>query len=188
MNPFAVGPLIDKAGFEKVQRHVLDALSRGGRACSAESAAEGDLNKGFFFQPTVLAQINTEMLVMQEETFGPVLPFYLSRAKTKSSPPPIACRRDWQRIFIRATQRTRSTARRETAVRHRRCERLAAGAPHVPFGGIKQSGIGKEGGRLGLEEFLDTKLSRWQGKGRARLLPSRGPPMSGSAGASPSQD
>src|SRR5690606_30169694 len=64
-----VGPLVDRAGLEKVQRHVDDAVAKGARV-----AVGGRAGAGFFFEPTVLTGVTPEMLIMREETFGPVSP------------------------------------------------------------------------------------------------------------------
>jgi succinate-semialdehyde dehydrogenase/glutarate-semialdehyde dehydrogenase len=155
-----VGPLIDAAAMEKVERHVADALARGARAVigGKRVVLEGELQQGRFYPPTVLVDVTDEMLVMREETFGPVVPIVPFNAEED-----VLRAANAMPLGLAAYFYSRDAAR---------CARLVdkfeygivgvndalPGAAHVPFGGIKQSGVGKEGGRLGLDEFLDTKL------------------------------
>ncbi|HEY6821971.1 MAG TPA: NAD-dependent succinate-semialdehyde dehydrogenase [Burkholderiales bacterium] len=150
----AIGPLIDEQGLRKVEKHVADALSKGARVALGGKAHE---RGGLFFQPTVLTNVTPEMIVSYEETFGPVAP--LIRFKTEDEAVRLAnatefglagyfYSRDVGRIF-------------------RVAERMEAGIIGVnagiistevaPFGGVKQSGLGREGSKYGLDEFLETK-------------------------------
>jgi succinate-semialdehyde dehydrogenase/glutarate-semialdehyde dehydrogenase len=154
-----VGPLIDEEGMEKVEAHVGDALSRGAELLTGGSRlTDGDLSKGLFYEPTVLSRVTHDMLVMREETFGPVAPI----ATFKSDDEVLSYAND-SPYGLAAFFYTRDIGRVQTM-----SERLEygliginnarLGAVHIPFGGMKQSGIGKEGGRSGLEEFLETKV------------------------------
>jgi succinate-semialdehyde dehydrogenase / glutarate-semialdehyde dehydrogenase len=154
-----VGPLIDGDGLRKVEEHVADAVERGASLLAGgEREAVAQRDSGLYFQPTVLGDVTPEMRVMREETFGPVAP--LAAFATEDEVVAAANELPWG---LAAFFYTRDLAR---AVRV--AERLEYGiigvndplpaAPQLPFGGVKQSGIGKEGGRLGIEEFLDTKL------------------------------
>jgi succinate-semialdehyde dehydrogenase/glutarate-semialdehyde dehydrogenase len=148
-----VGPLIDKAGLEKVESHIADAISRG-----AKVLIGGKTSHGLFFPPTVLVQLKPDMLIMREETFGPVAP--------------IVSFVNEDEVVAAANELPQGLAAYFYTRDANRCARLVEklrygivgvndslpGAVQVPFGGIKQSGIGKEGGRIGLEEFLDTKF------------------------------
>ena len=148
-----VGPLIDKAALEKIESHVADAMSRG-----AKILIGGKRMNGLFFEPTVLVQVKPDMLIMREETFGPVVPIVSFRGEDE--------------VIAVANELPQGLAAYFYTRDANRCSRLVEklqygivgvndslpGAVHVPFGGIKQSGIGKEGGRMGLEEFLDTKF------------------------------
>ena len=154
-----VGPLIDKAGLEKVERHLADALAHGAKALiGGRRMTDGEFGKGFFFQPTVLVQVKPDMLIMREETFGPIVPVVSFKSEDE--------------VVAAANALPQGLAAYFYSKDASRCARLIErlhygvvgvndsmpGAPYVPFGGIKQSGIGKEGGRMGLEEYLDTKL------------------------------
>lgn len=154
-----VGPLIDEEGMEKVEAHVGDALSGGAELLTGgRRLTDGDLSKGLYFEPTVLTRVTHDMLIMKEETFGPVAPIatfksddeVLSRAN--DSPYGLAAffyTRDAGRVIM-------MSERLEYGLVGINNARL--GAVHIPFGGVKHSGIGKEGGRQGLEEFLETKV------------------------------
>lgn len=149
-----IGPLINGRAVDKQRRHVEDALARGARCL-----AGGDVHPAgpLFFSPTVLADVPADALIMHEETFGPVAaiaPFdteaeVIARANDSeygliaylhsSDPRRIyRCSRALQFGMV-AVNRTKVT-----------------GAP-IPFGGMKQSGLGREGARLGLEAFTDVK-------------------------------
>lgn len=147
-----IGPLVDSQGLEKVKRHVSDAIEKGGKV-----ATGGRNLEGLFFEPTLLTAVTPEMLVMQEETFGPVAPLLTfsddgEAIRAANATPFGLAGYLWTRDLRRA---------------YRVAEELECGivgindglpaAAQMPFGGIKSSGVGREGGRLGLEEFLDAK-------------------------------
>jgi succinate-semialdehyde dehydrogenase/glutarate-semialdehyde dehydrogenase len=153
-----VGPLIDERGFAKVVAHVDDALKKGARVLAGGKPA--DLNgglKGHFFQPTVLADANARMRVMYEETFGPVLPIATFETEDEAirlandTPFGLAAyfyARDVGRIF-------RVSERLEYGIVGAN-DPLPTG-PHIPFGGYKESGLGRENGSMGIDHFLETK-------------------------------
>lgn len=154
-----VGPLIDEQAFLKVKGHVDDALAGGAHLLVGGSRREeGDFSRGLFFEPTVLTNVIHSMRIMKEETFGPVAPLI-----------PFGTEEEVLRFAnetpygLAAFFYTKDLSR---AVRF--AEKLEygivgvndplPGAVQAPFGGVKQSGIGREGGRSGLEEFLETKF------------------------------
>jgi succinate-semialdehyde dehydrogenase/glutarate-semialdehyde dehydrogenase len=154
-----VGPLIDEEGMQRVEEHVADALEKGANLLLGGSRMKDrEFAKGLFFEPTVLSRVTHDMLVMKEETFGPVAPIL-----TFESDEEVLSYANGSRYGLAAFFYTRDIKRAILT-----SERLQyglvginnsrLGAVNIPFGGIKHSGIGKEGGRLGLEEFLDTKL------------------------------
>jgi succinate-semialdehyde dehydrogenase / glutarate-semialdehyde dehydrogenase len=154
-----VGPLINEAGLQKVHEHVEDALARGAKLLlGGHRRMDGEFAGGLFYEPTILAGVSHEMRIMHEETFGPVAPIMAFAvedevvAAANKSPTGLAAF-----FFTRdLTRATRVAERLEYGIVG--VNDPLPGAAHVPFGGVKQSGFGKEGGRLGLEEFLNTKL------------------------------
>jgi succinate-semialdehyde dehydrogenase / glutarate-semialdehyde dehydrogenase len=149
-----VGPLIDAAGRDKVSALVTDAVDRGARVLVGGDTIEG---AGYYYQPTVLADVPLDSRMQHEEIFGPVAPVTSFATEDDA----VAAANDTPYGLV-AYVYTRDLAR---AVRV--CERLEAGMiglnqgivsnPAAPFGGVKHSGLGREGGRVGIEEFLETK-------------------------------
>jgi succinate-semialdehyde dehydrogenase/glutarate-semialdehyde dehydrogenase len=149
-----VGPLIDATARDKVCSLVDDAVGRGARVLVGGKAQPGP---GHFYPPTVLADVPEEAVLRHEEIFGPVAP--VSSFQTEDEV--VAAANDTPYGLV-SYLFTRDLAR---AVRV--CERLETGMvglnqgvvsnPAAPFGGVKHSGLGREGGRVGIEEFLETK-------------------------------
>lgn len=154
-----LGPMIDEEGVRKVEQHVADALEKGAKLLfGGKRKKNGQFAKGLFYEPTVLSDVTHEMLVMREETFGPVAPVatFVSDdeavAFANGTPYGLAAF-----FYTRDTRRAQLISEKlDFGLIGVNNSRL--GAVHIPFGGVKHSGIGKEGGRLGLEEFLETKL------------------------------
>ncbi|KIL51868.1 NAD-dependent succinate-semialdehyde dehydrogenase [Jeotgalibacillus soli] len=150
-----IGPLIDKDGYEKVQRHVNDAVEKG---ATVLTGGEGQVNgDAYFFQPTVLANANTDMLVMNEETFGPVAPIMVFDEDHEA----VRLAND-TRFGLAAYFFTENLSRGNAIMEGLDYGIIGwnDGAPSVaqaPFGGMKESGLGREGGVEGLEAFLETK-------------------------------
>ena len=148
------GPLIDEKALKKVEEHIEDALSKG-----AKVLVGGRKHKlgGLFFEPTVLTGVNTTMKVTREETFGPVAPLF--RFKTEAEA--IAMANDTE--FGLASY----FYARDIGRIWRVGEAIESGMVGVntglisnevaPFGGVKQSGIGREGSKYGIEEYLEVK-------------------------------
>src|SRR5271165_7130760 len=148
------GPLIDNAAVEKVESHIKDALSKG-----AKVVAGGHRHAlgGRFFEPTVLVNATPQMAVAREETFGPVAPLF--RFKTEAEA--IALANDTE-FGLAAYFYGRDLARV-----WRVAEALEYGIVGIntgiistevaPFGGVKESGLGREGSKYGIEEFLEIK-------------------------------
>ena len=148
------GPLIDMKAVEKVEEHIGDAVAKGARIVTGgKRHARG----GTFFEPTVLADVKTSMKVAREETFGPVAPLF--RFKTEQELVKLANDTEYglaSYFYSRDIGRIWRVA-----------EALEYGMVGVnvgiianevaPFGGVKESGIGREGSKYGIEEFLEVK-------------------------------
>jgi len=148
------GPLIDEAAAQKVEEHIADALKKGARV--AVGGKRHQLG-GTFFQPTVLTGVTTDMIVTHEETFGPVAPLF--RFKTEEEA--IALANDTE-FGLASYFYSRDIGRI-----WRVAEGLESGLVGVnagvistveaPFGGFKQSGVGREGSKYGIEDYLQIK-------------------------------
>ena len=148
------GPLIDRAAVEKVEEHIEDAVSKGGNVLlGGKRHALGQT----FFEPTVLAGVTSQMKVAKEETFGPLAPLF--RFETDEEGIQMANDTEFglaSYFFSRDVGRI-----------WRAAEALDAGMVGIntglisnevaPFGGVKQSGLGREGSHYGIEEFLEIK-------------------------------
>ena len=148
------GPLIDMAAVEKVEEHIEDAVARG--ACVAAGGARHELG-GTFFQPTVLTDVDIDMKITREETFGPVAPLYRFETEEQA----LAMANDTE-FGLAAYFYSRDVGRIWRVM-----EGLEYGIVGVnegiistevaPFGGMKESGIGREGSKYGIEDFLEIK-------------------------------
>jgi succinate-semialdehyde dehydrogenase/glutarate-semialdehyde dehydrogenase len=148
------GPLIDANAVQKVSEHIADAVAKGARILTG-----GKLHAlgGTFFEPTVLSGVTTEMLVAREETFGPVAPLFSFATESEA----IRMANDTE-FGLAAYVYTRDLGRS-----WRVPEALEYGMVGLntglistevaPFGGIKQSGMGREGSRYGLDDYLEIK-------------------------------
>lgn len=146
------GPLIDEAAMQKVESHVADALANGARLLSG-----GKRLGEFFYEPTVLADVNTSMLCSREETFGPVAPVF--RFSTEQQVIEMA---NSTEFGLASYLYTRDIGRIV-----RVSESLESGmvgintglisTAEAPFGGVKQSGLGREGSRHGIDEYVELK-------------------------------
>ena len=148
------GPLIEMKAVEKVEEHIQDAVAKGAKIVTGgKRHAKG----GTFFEPTVLANVTPDMLITREETFGPVAPLY--KFKTE------------QELIGRANDTEYGLAAyfysRDIGRIWRVAEALEFGivganvgiisTEVAPFGGMKESGIGREGSKYGIEEFVEVK-------------------------------
>ncbi len=148
------GPLIDMKAVEKVEEHIQDALAKGARVVvGGKRHALG----GSFFEPTVLADVTTDMAVTREETFGPVAPLFRFETEEEA----IRLANDTE-FGLAAYFYARDIGR---------CWRVAEALEYgmvgineglistevAPFGGVKESGLGREGSKYGIEDYLEVK-------------------------------
>jgi succinate-semialdehyde dehydrogenase / glutarate-semialdehyde dehydrogenase len=156
----AVGPLVDAAAVDKVADQVEDALAKGAQApVGGRRLVDGDLAAGHFYAPTVLTGVTRDMVIHTEETFGPVAP--------------IIAYDDVDAVIDEANDTRYGLAAyvytTDLRTAHRAVEGLRFGiigvndvnptSASVPFGGMKDSGLGREGGHEGLSEYLETKVA-----------------------------
>ena len=149
-----VGPLIDQAGRSKVQTLVDDAVDRGASVLAGGSAPDGP---GFFYPPTVLSGVQPESALLSTEVFGPVAP--LIPFDTEDEVLALANATEFGLVgyvFTRDLQRSLRVSE-ELEVGMVGLNTGLVSDPAAPFGGVKQSGLGREGGRIGIEEFLEIK-------------------------------
>ena len=149
-----VGPLVEEAAVEKVERHIADAVARGARVLTG--GARHPLG-GLFFQPTVLAGVSEDALIAREETFGPVGPVISFKDEADAIRLANATQYGLASYFYS----------RDVAKIFRVAEALEFGMVGVnetristevaPFGGVKQSGLGREGSRYGIDDYLEIK-------------------------------
>ena len=150
----AQGPLIDAAALAKVEAHIADAVGKGARVLTG---GRRHASGGTFFEPTVLADVTPAMRVAREETFGPVAPVFRFAEEAEA----VAMANDTE-FGLAAYFYARDIAR---------CLRVGEALEYgmvgintglisnevAPFGGVKQSGIGREGSRHGIDEYLEIK-------------------------------
>jgi aldehyde dehydrogenase (NAD+) len=158
----AIGPLANANQFQKVQGLIQKGIDEGARVAAGGVGRPDGFNRGYYVRPTVFADVNNNMTIAREEIFGPVLviiPYETEEEAIKianDTPYGLAA------YVAGPEERARKVARK-----------LRAGNVHIngawggmgtPFGGYKQSGLGREGGHFGLEEFLEVKAAAGWGE------------------------
>jgi succinate-semialdehyde dehydrogenase/glutarate-semialdehyde dehydrogenase len=147
-----VGPLINEKGLKKVKQHVEDAVTKGAKVIQGGKAIEG-----LFYQPTVLTNASSDMIIAQEEVFGPVAPVF--RFSTE------------EEVVQMANDTNYGLAAYFYSKDVARCWRIAEALDYgmvgineglistevAPFGGVKESGIGREGSKYGMDYFMEIK-------------------------------
>lgn len=152
-----VGPLVSQDSIAKVEEQVSDALGKGARILCGGHRITGELADGLFYEPTVLAGVNPDMLITYEETFGPVAPIIPFDSEEE-----VIEQANHKEYGLAAYFYTQNISR---AVRV--SEALEFGiigmndaiptVAQAPFGGMKESGVGREGGHQGLDDYLEDK-------------------------------
>jgi succinate-semialdehyde dehydrogenase / glutarate-semialdehyde dehydrogenase len=148
------GPLIDDAAVEKVESHIHDAQSKGAKILvGGKRHALG----GRFFEPTILTGVTAQMLVAREETFGPVAPLFRFKSEAEAIALANATEfglaayfygRDIARVWHVAEALEYGIVGINTGI---------ISTEVAPFGGVKESGLGREGSKYGMDEYLEIK-------------------------------
>jgi succinate-semialdehyde dehydrogenase/glutarate-semialdehyde dehydrogenase len=146
------GPLIDEAAVTKVEEHLADALGKGARLITG-----GKRLGGTFFQPTVVDGVTREMKVAREETFGPLAPVFTFETEDEA----MAMANDTE-FGLAAYAFTRDVGRAFRVMEGLQYGQVGINAGVIttevaPFGGVKDSGVGREGSKYGIDEYLDVK-------------------------------
>lgn len=158
----AVGPMINAAACEKIARHVEDARAHGAKILASVSDIP---QRGYFAGPMVLGEASTEMMLAQEETFGPVAPLF--RFESEAEAIEIANATPFGLASYFYTENLKRAWRVGEALEFGMVG-LNTGMVSMevaPFGGIKQSGLGREGAQCGIEEYLELKSFHMAGLG-----------------------
>lgn len=148
------GPLVNKSAVAKVQEHVADAISKGAKIETGGKAPDAT---GFFFEPTVLSGVTQEMIVSKDETFGPLAPVFVFETEEDA----IALSNDTEfglagYFFSRDVGRViRVASKMKVGMVGANTGKISAA--EAPFGGVKESGYGKEGSLYGLAEYQNIK-------------------------------
>ena len=153
-----IGPLSSKEGFETISGIVEDAKEKGAEILLGGSEIEG---KGFFYKPTILRNVKSNMRIAQEETFGPVAPITI--VENESEAVKLANASEfglgasiWTKDLAKADKMSRRIESGIVSVNN-----VVISDPRIPFGGIKHSGFGRELSRYGMLEFVNLKSVRF---------------------------
>ena len=151
-----VGPLIEQKGLDKVESLVADAVSKGARILTGGSRPDGP---GYFYTPTVLTDVSQDAELMRTEIFGPVAA--ITAFDSEDEVLRLANDTEWGLVGYVFTENMDKALRfsAELEVGMVGLNTGIVSNPAAPFGGVKQSGLGREGGKIGIEEFLETKYT-----------------------------
>lgn len=153
-----IGPMINRKRLEFTEKMVADTAEDGGRLVSG-GKRPADLNRGYFFEPTVFADVPDDARIMAEEPFGPIAPMSTFESfdevieRANRLPQGLA-----SYVFTTSLRRAHETAEAlKTGIVG--VNTVAAATAEMPFGGVKHSGFGRENGRQGMQDYLDVKFT-----------------------------
>jgi succinate-semialdehyde dehydrogenase/glutarate-semialdehyde dehydrogenase len=154
----AIGPLIDEGAYKKVDEHISDAKKRGATVLCGGKKAEVANQNGWFYEPTVLQGATDDMIISTEETFGPVAPIYTFTTKEEAVE-----RANHPEYGLAAYCFTKDLSQAYFMMEELEYGIVGINDPipttaQAPFGGVKESGIGREGGHHGIDEYLEEKF------------------------------
>ena len=147
-----IGPIINQRQLDKIRDQVDDAVAKGAKVLC------GGKHQGLFFEPTILTNITRDMKVMREETFGPIAPVITVGSEAEA----VALANDTEYglsagIITKSEERGLAVARQlKTGMAHIN-DASVLDEPHAPFGGVGWSGLGRHGGRAGIEQFTEMR-------------------------------
>ena len=157
-----IGPVVSKVQYDKIRNIIQSGIDEGATLAAGGPEMPDNLNKGYFIKPTIFTNVTNDMKIAKQEIFGPVL----SIIKFESEEEAIAITNDTEYGLGNYLQ----TEDKEKA--HRVAKKLRSGCVYIngngadsgtPFGGFRQSGNGREGGKWGLEEYLEVKtITGWK--------------------------
>ena len=154
-----IGPLVNQKAIEKVERQVVDATSKGAELlCGGHRLMDDGLDRGYYYAPTVLSNVTSEMLIYREETFGPVAP--IIAFDDDDDVLEMANDTHYGLAAYIYTQNLSAAMRTFEGLRFGiiGINDINPTGAAAPFGGQKESGLGREGGHEGIFEYLETKL------------------------------
>ena len=154
-----IGPLVNLEAVQKVTEQVEDAVKKGAKLlCGGQRLMQGEYTKGAFFPPTILTGVTPNMIIHQEETFGPVVPILVFETEEE-----LMAMANSSQYGLASYVFTNDLSTMIRIVEGLEFGMVGVNDPRpfavqAPFGGVKESGVGREGGHQGLDDFLETKM------------------------------
>ena len=162
-----MGPLANRRGLETIQELVADARQRGAEVLAGGSVP-AEANRGFFFEPTVLGHVPDDARIMREEPFGPVAPLTTFTSYDEVMERANALPFGLAGYVFSNDLRTATRAYEDLEVGMVGVNEMLLATAEAPFGGVKESGMGREGGSFGIGDYLETKYVKIKLEERAR--------------------
>lgn len=153
-----VGPLATRKRLEAIEQMVETAKTEGGK-CLAGGQRAAEFNRGFFYEPTVFDEVRDDGILMTEEPFGPVAPLTTFRDFDEVMERANSLDLGLASFVFTSSQKTADAASRAIEAGMVGVNTLQVAMAEAPFGGVKESGFGREGGSLGIKDYLDAKLT-----------------------------